>query len=197
MQHHGVRPGGYGPVVMQDVGWPARMARLVAGEVRRYRERQQPRMRAQQLSDRTGELGMLIPRSVLANLESGRRETVSVAEIMVLAAALNVSPIELMCPAGFGRQAEVLPGRLVDWPEVMRWFTGELKMDVTEASMTLRQPGPAEQSSTHLMEYHDELIARLRRHEAEAVSAAAAAAAQQKADTAAAMLREQAAEAWC
>src|SRR5271166_3235178 len=98
MQHHGVRPAGYGPVVMQDAGWPARMARLVAGEVRRYRERQQPRMSARQLSDRTGELGMLIPRSVLANLESGRRENVSVAEIVVLAAALNVSPIELMCP---------------------------------------------------------------------------------------------------
>ena len=71
---------------MQDDGWPARMAHLVAGEVRRYRERQQPRMSAQQLSDRTGELGMLSPRSVLANLESGRRETVSAAEIMVLAA---------------------------------------------------------------------------------------------------------------
>lgn len=172
------------------------MARLVAGEVRRYRERQQPRMSAQQLSDRTGELSMLIPRSVLANLESGRRETVSVAEVVVLAAALNVSPIELMCPAGSGQHAEILPGRLLDWPETMRWITGKLKMDVTEVSMTLRQPGPTEQSSTRLMEYHDELIARLRKHEAEAVSAAAAAAAAQRnADTEAAMLWEEAAKA--
>jgi hypothetical protein len=46
-------------------------------------------------------------------------------------------------------------------------------MDVTEASMTLRHPGPDEQSSTRLMKYHDELVARLRRNETEAVSAAA------------------------
>jgi hypothetical protein len=149
------------------------MARLVAREVRRYRESQQPKMSAQQLADRTAELGMPIPRSVLANLESGRRETVSVAEVLVLAAALGVAPIELISPVGFDQQTEMLPGREMDPLSAMRWFTGELKLDITGAATTLRQPGTAEQSSTYLVEYHDELINRLRTQEADAARALA------------------------
>jgi len=171
-----VKPTRYSALVTQDDDWPARMARLVAREVRRYREAQLPRMSAQQLSDRTAELGMPIPRSVLANLESGRRETVSVAEVLVLAAALNIAPIELICPVGFDKQTEMLPGRMMDPLGAMRWFTGELKLDVTDAATTLRQPGSGEHSSTYLLEYHDELINRLRVKEAEAHRAVADAA---------------------
>ncbi len=116
------------------------MARLVAREVRRYREAQRPKMSGRQLADRTAELGMPIPRSVLANLESGRRETVSVAEVLVLAAALNVSPVELMCPVGFDKRAEMLPGRTTDPREAVRWFTGEMKLDITGTITKLRQP---------------------------------------------------------
>ena len=85
----GVKPTRYSVLVTQNDDWPARVAATVAREVRRYRESQRPKMSAQQLADRTAELGAPIPRSVLANLESGRRETVSVAEILVLAAALE------------------------------------------------------------------------------------------------------------
>ena len=108
----------YSVLMTQDDDWSARMARLVAREVRRYREGQgqRPRMSAQQLADRTEELGMPIPRSVLANLESGRRETVSVAEILVLAGALNVAPIELICPVGYDKEIELLPGPQLDPP---------------------------------------------------------------------------------
>ncbi len=88
-------------------------------------------MSVQRLADRTAEFGMPIPRSVLANLESGRRGTVSVAEVLALAAALDVSPVELMCPVGFDEQAEMLPGRTADPREALRWFTGELKLDIT------------------------------------------------------------------
>ena len=84
----------------------------------------------QKLADKTEELGMPIPRSVLANLESGRRDTVSVAEVLVLAAALDVAPIELICPVGFDKQTEMLPGRMMDPLSAMRWFTGEWKLDV-------------------------------------------------------------------
>jgi transcriptional regulator with XRE-family HTH domain len=162
--------------VTQDEDWPARVARQVAREIRRYRESQRPKISAQQLADRTAEIGMPIPRSVLANLESGRRETVSVAEVLVLAAALNVSPIELMCPVGFDKQTEMLPGRMMDPLSAMRWFAGEMKLDVTDAVTTLRVPGQGEQSSTYLVEYHDELINKLRIQEAEAHRAVADAA---------------------
>src|SRR5580704_12892546 len=52
----------YSVAVTHDDDWSARMAQLVAREVRRYREARQPRMSTQQLADRTAELGMLIPR---------------------------------------------------------------------------------------------------------------------------------------
>jgi transcriptional regulator with XRE-family HTH domain len=152
------------------------MARQVAREVRRYRESQRPRMSTRQLADRTAELGMEIPRSVLANLESGRRETVTVAEVLVLAAALGVAPIELICPVGFDKQTEMLPGRMMDPLAAMRWFTGEWKLDVSDAVTTMREPGAGEHSSTYLLEYHDELITRLHSQEAEAHRAVADAA---------------------
>jgi len=176
----------YSVLMTQNGDWPTRAAQLVAREVRRYREAQRPRMSTQKLADRTAELGMAIPRSVLANLESGRRETVTVAEVLVLAAALNIAPIELMCPVGFDKQTEMLPGRMMDPPDAMRWFTGELKLELAEAATTVRQPGTAELSTTYLQKYHDELIFRLRMKEAEAAKAAAdaadAEAAKRKAD---------------
>ena len=89
---------------------------------------------------------------------SGRRETVSVAEVLVLAAALGVSPIELMCPVGFDEQTEMLPGRMMDPLAAMRWFTGEWKLDLADdGTLVMRTPATAEQSSTYLVEYHDEL----------------------------------------
>jgi transcriptional regulator with XRE-family HTH domain len=130
-------------------------------------------MSMQQLADRTDELGMPIPQSVLANLESGRRETVSVAELLVLAAALDMSPLELMCPVGFDKQIEMLPGHAVDPLIVRRWITGMLKLDVDGAgAWTMRTPGAAEQGNAQLLEYHDLLIAQLRAREAEAAQAA-------------------------
>lgn len=164
----------------QEDDWSARVTQRVAREVRRYREGHglRPKMSAQQLEERTAALGMRIARSVLANLESGRRETVSAAEVVVLAAALGVTPIELICPVGFDQQVELLPGRMVDPLSAMRWFTGELKLEIDGEATALRQPGTSEQSSTYLVEYHDDLINKLRAREADAARALADAAAQ-------------------
>lgn len=131
-------------------------------------------MSVQKLADVTDELGMPIPRSVLANLESGRRETVTVAEVLVLAAALDVAPIDLICPVGFDKQTEMLPGRAMDPLTARRWITGMWKLDILDAgAWAMRTPGAAEQGNAHLLEYHDVLIAQLRAKEAEAARAAA------------------------
>jgi hypothetical protein len=156
--------------VTQD-DWSAKVARQVAREVRRYRELQRPRMSVQKLADKTDELGMLIPRSVLANLESGRRDTVSVAEVLVLAAALNIAPIDLICPVGFDKQTEMLPGGMVDPLSAVRWFTGEWKLDVRDGTWTMRTPGSGERSSANLLKYHDELISQLHAQEVKALKA--------------------------
>lgn len=81
-------------------------------------------MSAQRLSEACGELGLSIPRSVLANLESGRRETVSVAELLVLAAALEVPPLQLLFPVGYAEEVEPLPGVKVTPYDAVLWGRG-------------------------------------------------------------------------
>lgn len=82
-------------------------------------------MSTQQLSDACAALGYRIGRSVLANFESQRRPTVSVAELLVLAAALGVPPTALVVPIDQSERMEILPGQGVPTFEAMTWFTGE------------------------------------------------------------------------
>ena len=133
-------------------------------------------MSAQQLADRTAGLGAPIPRSVLANLESGRRTTVGAAEVAVLAAALDVAPIELIYPVGFEAETEILPGRRMDPLEAVRWFCGEMKLDLSDAATRLRHADAGEESAAYLIDYHRELVGRLATREAEAAAAMARAA---------------------
>jgi transcriptional regulator with XRE-family HTH domain len=80
---------------------------------------------AQQIADRCSELGMpSLTRSVIADMENGRRLWVSVAELMVLARALNTAPIALLYPAPTTAEAEMLPGVKTDGTFAMQWFCG-------------------------------------------------------------------------
>jgi transcriptional regulator with XRE-family HTH domain len=130
----------YSVAVTQPL-WPAALIATIAGEVRRYRKDRD--MSAQKLADRTAELGYEVPRSVIANLESGRRSDVSLAEVLVLGAALQVPPMLLAFPAGRVEQVEVIPGVSVPPWDALFWSTGvgfpglppvlEDKSGVTEA----------------------------------------------------------------
>ena len=95
--------------VAPPTDWSAKLTRTVAGQVRRYRDARG--MSAQQLADACEKLGYPIPRSVIANLESGRRESVSLSELLVLAAALHVSPPALVIPVDTTADVEILPGK--------------------------------------------------------------------------------------
>lgn len=108
---------------MTQAGWPERLVASVAAQVKFHRVRQ--KVSAQQLSTATAELGLPIPRSVLANLESGRRETVTVPEVLVLAEALRVPPLLLMIPVGQVERMEVLPDVEVTPWEAAQWAIGE------------------------------------------------------------------------
>lgn len=92
---------------MRQQDWAAEVVALIAGSVRHYRKRR--RMSAQQVADACRELGHDIPRSVIANLENGRRDSVSLAEWLTLAAALRVPPLLLLFPLGRAERTEVLP----------------------------------------------------------------------------------------
>jgi len=107
----------------QRTEWAERLAAVIAGEVFRYRRNQN--MSAQALSDRCTELGMTIPRAVISNLENNRRTSVSVPELLVLAAALDVPPAALVFPVGHAETTEALPGAMTPPFEAVRWFAGE------------------------------------------------------------------------
>jgi len=141
------------------------VTRTVAREVRRHRDRR--KMSAQQLADRTAELGMPIPRAVLANLESGRRDVVTVAEVLVLAAALGVTPTELFCPVGFDEEIELLPGRAADPLSGSQWINGQLALDLNGPELGFQLPPAGEESNAQLAEQHADLLEQVRAREAE------------------------------
>lgn len=102
--------------------WSTQLALSVAHEVRRHRQAQG--LSAQQLADRCAEIGMPIQRSVLANLESGRRTTVTIAEVLVLAAALEIPPALLVFPVGRVDKFAMLPDFEANPLAAVDWFGG-------------------------------------------------------------------------
>jgi transcriptional regulator with XRE-family HTH domain len=87
-------------------------------------------MSAQELADRCASLGMnSLTRQVLSRLEHGRRESVSTAELAVIAAALKIAPILLLYPIGLADSSEYLPGRRAAPYDAARWWSGEADLD--------------------------------------------------------------------
>lgn len=97
----------------------------VAARVRELRERRGG-MSAQALADRCAELGMPgLKRQAITNLENGRRGMVTVEELLVLAAALDVPPLDLLMSAD-GADLAVTPDLVVGPERLVLWFAGEL-----------------------------------------------------------------------
>lgn len=82
-------------------------------------------MSAQALSDRCSQIGYRIDRSVIAKLETGRRQGVTVAEVLVLAEALQVPFPLLMLPLGDADEVEILPGQVRPVTEALAWLSGD------------------------------------------------------------------------
>ena len=115
--------------------WGKRVAATVGRQVAHYRTRRRVEqgddgpvltdpMTLQQLSDRCGALGYPIARSVLSKLEKCHRQTITVDELLVLAQALDVPPVQLLFPVGREETVEALPGRHVDPWDAVKWFGG-------------------------------------------------------------------------
>lgn len=95
----------------------------IAGAVRSARK--ESGRSAQDIADATAELGYPISRSRIANLESGRKQGVDIAELMVLAAALGVPPVTLLYPGSPDHEIEMLPGRSRTSVFALAWFAGD------------------------------------------------------------------------
>lgn len=106
--------------------WADQVMATVAHEVRRRRK--ELRWSAQDLADQCTEIGYPIPRNVIANMESGRRSTIPLVEVMVLAKALRTYPICLLYPVGYVERVQRLPLQDSEptW-DAMHWFTGDVE----------------------------------------------------------------------
>ena len=102
--------------------WDEDLVRRVGAEVKKRRAGRS----AQWLSDRTAELGRRVPTTVIAKLDSGHRGSVlHVSEVLVLAAALGVPPLQLIYPDLPDAEVEVWPGEIKRSFEAAQWFSGE------------------------------------------------------------------------
>lgn len=80
---------------------------------------------AVQLSARTKELGYPITRSTIARIEGNHRAgKVDLAELIILAAALNTSPVNLVYPGPYQSALEIMPGRNAAGFNAAQWFSG-------------------------------------------------------------------------
>lgn len=111
------------------------------------------RRSAQWLADRTVELGYPITRAQIANYESGRKRSLDIAELVVLAVALDTSPVVLMYPDPRDDQSnlvEALPGVELTGFQAAQWVSGLGYWEATE----LNEPG-ADVSSDNGREWVD------------------------------------------
>lgn len=95
-------------------------------------------MSAQQLADACEKLGAPMPRTVISNLENGRRGAVTVAEVMVLAAALGVPPAALVFPVGHVDEVEHLPEQTAPPLVALDWWNGEPSTGTTALALLRR-----------------------------------------------------------
>jgi len=107
--------------------WAEEQAHRVALEVRRLRGKRP----VQWLADRTRELGSPVTRSVISDMELGRRRYVTTAELIILARALDTAPLALLYPAPYRDLMQILPvpegvqKRELEKILAVQWFTGE------------------------------------------------------------------------
>jgi hypothetical protein len=107
-------------VGMSDT-WPDEMTTRIAAEIKRLRGDRS----GQWLSDRTAELGHRVSRSTISEIETGRRKSITVADLILLAWALRVPPIRLLYPKLPDGPVEVVPGRSEPSIRAATWFSGE------------------------------------------------------------------------
>jgi transcriptional regulator with XRE-family HTH domain len=112
---------------------------------------------AQWLADETERLGYPISRATIANYESGRKKGLDIAELLVLAAALQIPPLAILFPQLPNGTIEVLPGMETTSWNAAAWFSGE-----ANSPDPTRDPWPTSKQYELLRavrERHNQLVA--------------------------------------
>lgn len=117
----------------------------IARQVKALRTRQG--ITAEQLAERMRAVGVPFDKTVLANLETGRRRFVTVQELLALAYVLDVAPVHLVVPTQAGvfqvvpapRELDDGQADVVDRAEVRRWIAGEQPLPETDLQLYVTQ----------------------------------------------------------
>jgi transcriptional regulator with XRE-family HTH domain len=141
------------------------MTAEIGKRVAYFRKRATPpdgkKLTVQALADRCSRLGLPLGRVTIAKLETGLRQTITPAEVLVLAAALEVSPVELLLPIGREPDAEMLPGHRIGTWEALQWFDGELKLareSAEQGAMTLLFARRGEETDVEILRRHQAYV---------------------------------------
>lgn len=124
--------------------------RVIAQRVKDLRKRQ--KLTAEQLADRMREVGVPFDKTVIANLETGRRRFVTVQELLALAYVLSVAPVHLLVPpldAAESDQApySITPEGPTSVPSFMRaWIRGQTPIGRVDARQYFSEVPEAEWS---------------------------------------------------
>jgi len=98
--------------------WDEALHQRIAEAIRKARAGKS----AQELADATRALGYPLSRAQIANYESGRKRNLDLAELIVIATALGVAPLDLLFPdAG---PVEYLPDQPMSVLDAMTRFIG-------------------------------------------------------------------------
>lgn len=100
--------------------WSAEAVEGIAATVKA--RRRELGITAAELADRTS-VGKPLTRAVISDLETGRKKTLEISELVTLAAALEMSPLALLIPNVL-EDVEVLPDVTAAGIDVFGWWTG-------------------------------------------------------------------------
>jgi transcriptional regulator with XRE-family HTH domain len=139
--------------------WSADLTRSIAKNLRRYRKAK--RWSARELSETCDILGLPIPRTTISDLENGRRLFLDVAELLILARALEVSPVDLVFPQDRGERVRLSPEEPCTVTKAAQWWKGAKEAGVAPLAMSgyTRRHGDDPES---LFDQHERLVKGIR-----------------------------------
>ncbi|MDO0912962.1 helix-turn-helix transcriptional regulator [Streptomyces sp. DT2A-34] len=108
---------------MMNRDWSPSFTARVAEQMRQARKT--AGLTVAEAAQACAELGLAVPKTTITNLETGRRNSIDLAEFLVLAEVYKVPPISLLFPLETDTSVAVLPDREVPTWEAVAWFTGE------------------------------------------------------------------------
>ena len=100
--------------------WGAELTKRIGDEIRRLRGDRS----GQWLSDRTEQLGQRVSRSTISEIETGRRKSITVSDLILLAAALDTTPVALVYPGPYRDLVRFTPNQEVPQIWAAQWFSG-------------------------------------------------------------------------